>query len=91
MKHPIARPDELIAKARANAVRAKRAGTGHLYRCPTCHDQGWTLSEGTTLGGHEGVEVARRCQGPTLTGCAHTAWQDKRRVEKATPRRGKMD
>lgn len=79
---------ELVARIRAAAVRAKRAGRTASYRCPTCQDTGWVFGIGTTYGGHHQVEIAARCQGPTATSCLYDTWRTKRRHEQSENPRG---
>lgn len=90
MKHPIPNPGELLARCRANAVKARQAGRTAMWRCPACEDLGWVLERGTTVGGHRDVPVARRCTGPTASGCAW--WRHELdRQPKVKPARRRMD
>lgn len=82
---------EILARCRANAVRARQAGHEARYRCPVCADLGWVFETGRTDGGHSGVEVAKRCAGPSLTGCMFSKYRDEKKAERATAIRGRMD
>ena len=73
-RHPIPNPAELIARCRANAVKARQAGRTGSYRCGACQDTGWVFEQGETVGGHKDVEVAKRCEGPSLQGCPYRKW-----------------
>lgn len=82
---------ELIARCRAMAVKAKRMHGELTYRCPTCRDLGWVFESGTTHGGVRDVEVARRCNGPTASGCPFVRFEDERRPKPQATSRGRMD
>ena len=84
---------EMIARLRANAIKAKRARGEPTYRCPSCADTGWTFRPGTTEGGHRNVECAHRCHGPTASGCLYDTWRRELRVAERprTARDRRMD
>ena len=90
---PTPGPGELLARCRANAVKAKR-GQEQTYRCPACQDLGWIQTRGVTYAGRKDSTLEQPCSGPTGTGCAYQAWRDEQRT-KARPQvveqRGRMD
>lgn len=83
---------QLIARCRAMAVKAKRSGQPQTYRCPACLDLAWVYEQGTTVGGNK-AEVARRCTGPTASGCPQIRYDDEQRARKqqVASGRGRMD
>lgn len=91
--NPFADGGVFVARCRAMAVKARRLNGDPTYRCPSCHDIGWTFDQGTTVGGVRNVEVAKRCAGPTLTGCPQIRHDDEQKVKRhaASATRGRMD
>jgi hypothetical protein len=72
------------------AVKVRRTNGEPTWRCPACRDLGWVFEQGTTYGGAK-TEVARRCTGPTLSGCPQLRHEDDRRPKVKAATRGRMD
>ena len=90
--NPFADGGVSVARCRAMAVKARRTGGEATYRCPLCHDLAWVFEQDTTIGGHK-AEVAKRCAGPTASGCPQVRHDQDMRAKRqqTTATRGRMD